>query len=124
MGSFGDKLKTSVGNYVWEIVIGVIKPMELLNTIVIESVVVKLTVLHQPVPFIPPRRNVLAIILVEILAKVCSGVPTLMQVGGEGSLLVVLPPECGAAVVTVCEDIVIVNIETYNTICVNSNTIR
>ena len=67
--------------------------MELLDTIVIKSVVIKLTILHQPVPLLPARRNVLAIILVEILAKVCSCVPTLMQVGGEGSLLMVLYPE-------------------------------
>ena len=37
---------------------------------------------------------------------------TTVEVGGKASLLVVLPPKCGTAVVTACEDIVIVNMET------------
>ena len=78
MSSFGDELKTSVSYDVREVILGVVKPMKLLNTIIVESVVVELTILNQPVPLIPPRWNVMSIIFVQIFSKVCGVVSTLL----------------------------------------------
>ena len=113
MSSFGDELKTSVSYDVRKVILGVVKPMELLNTIIVESVVVELTILNQPIPLIPPRWNMMAIILVQIFSKVCRIVSTLLEVGCKGPLLMIINPECGAAIVVVGEDVMIVDIQAW-----------
>ena len=62
--------------------------------IVVDGVVVEPAVLDKPLPLIPAWWDVLTSLLVQILPIVGCLVPTGLQVGGEGPLLVVLDPSC------------------------------
>jgi hypothetical protein len=72
------QLECLVGDQVREIVIGIVVPK---------------------VPLVPAWWDMLASVLVQVLPIVGCPVPTGLQVGGEGPLLVILHPVGGAAVV-------------------------
>ena len=55
----------------------------------VEGVVVELGVALQPDPLVPPGGDVLARVLVQVLAKVGCLVSTLTEIGGKSTLLVV-----------------------------------
>ena len=111
LGHLGQELEGLVGDQIRQIVLGIVEAMAPLDPIIVQSVVIESTVLHQPIPLVPAWRHSVAIILVEIFAKVGCGVATLLEVSGKRSLLVVFNPVGGAAVVIVGEHMVIVNIE-------------
>ena len=89
----------------------VIIPVVLHTAVVVEGVVVVPGVLDQSQPLTPAWRDVGAVILVEVFAYVSSQV---LEVGGEGSLLVPLLP-AGAAVLVIGEHVMVVNVETCTT---------
>ena len=84
-------------------------------TVVVESVVVVPGVLDQAQPVAPAWRDVSSVVLVEVFAQVGSQVAAGLEVSGEGSLLVTLPPAAGAAVLVVGEDMVVVDVQTCTT---------
>ena len=90
---------------------GVVVPMLLQLPITVDGVVVEPAVLDQPLPLIPAWWDVLASVLIQVLPIVGCPVPTGLQIGGEGLLLVVLHPVGGAAVVVVSVHMVVVHIE-------------
>ena len=82
-----------------------------LDTIIVESIVVELTVFNQAMPLIPPRWYSVTIILVQVLPIVSCPVATLMQVHSQASFLMVRDPGCGAAVVIVGKNMMVVDIQ-------------
>ena len=111
LGHLRHELQRPVGDEVGQVVPGVVVSVAAPRPVHVEAVVVVGAVLDEAVPLVPARRHALPVVLVEILPEVGGGVAALLQVGGEGSLLVVLHPGRGAAVVVVGEHVVVVRVE-------------
>ena len=78
----------------------------------VETVVVEASVADKCHPLVPAGRNVVAVVLVQVLAKVPRPVPSSGEVRSEGTVLVLRPPVPRAAVLVVSVDVVVVNVET------------
>lgn len=76
----------------------------------VDAVVVVLGVHDQAAPLAPAGRNVRAVVLVQVLAKVAGAVAIVGQVRGERACLVRRLPLCAGAVVVVGEHLVVVNV--------------
>ena len=82
------------------------------TAVVVEGVVVVPGVLDQPQPVAPAWRDVSSVVLVEVFTQVGSQVAAGLEVSGEGSLLVTLPPAGGAAVLVIGEHVMVVDLQT------------
>ena len=79
-------------------------------SIEIHGVVIEASVLNKPHPFPPPRGNVGPIVFIQVLPKVPSSVPCIIEVGCEGSGFVGPLPERRGAVIVVGVDVMVVRV--------------
>ena len=107
-----DEVQGPVGDQVREVVALVVVLVVLQTAVVVEGVVVVPGVLDQPQPVAPAWRDVSSVVLVEVFAQVGSQVAAGLEVSGEGSLLVTLPPAGGAAVLVIGEHVMVVHVQT------------
>lgn len=101
-----------VGYQIRIIVPAVVKAVLYLFAVHVDAVVVVAGVHYKATPFPPSWRYVRAVVFVQILAEVSCPISRVAQVSGEGVRLVISLPLGTAAVVVVCEDLMIVNVTT------------
>ena len=72
LGLFGSSKKCQgvIGDDIREIILSIVPTVPDLVPIDVEGVIVEAGVAHQPVPLVPARRDVVAIVLVEVFAEV------------------------------------------------------
>lgn len=101
---------TVIGDQVSEIVRVIVILVLHLIPVEIHRVVVEAGVLDQPHPFPPPRGDVRPIVFVQVLAKVSSPVPSIVEVGSEGPRFVGPLPVGRGTVIVVGVHMVVVGV--------------